>query len=133
MKKRAVILISMLAGGGDLATGLMLICAPAQTLKLMGVPMVRETVWMQYIGVFVACVGLTYIAGLVSWWRSGLQTRLQVVWEVTLLFRGTIGAFVGIEVLLGRLEPGWSMVAATDWFWAALQAVLLRGGFFEQR
>jgi hypothetical protein len=122
----------MLAGGGDLATGLLLICAPAQALELMGVPMVRETVWMQYIGVFVACVGLTYFAGLLSWWRSGMQTRLKTIWEMTLLFRGAIGAFVGIEVLLGRLQQGWLMVVATDWFWAAVQAVLLRGGIFEQ-
>lgn len=131
MKERAVILISMIAGGGDLAIGVMLICAPVQTLALMGVSAVRETVWMQYIGVFVACVGFTYIAGLLSWWRSGSQMRLRIVWELTVLFRGAIGAFVGINVLRGRLHPGWLAVVATDWFWAGLQTILLHRGFLE--
>ena len=131
MKVRTIILISIVAGGGDLGTGLMLICTPAGTLALMGVPVVRELVWIQYIGVFVACVGLSYFAGLISWWNSGSFVRLRTVWELTVLFRAAIGAFVGIEVLCGSLQTGWWAVVATDWFWAGLQMVLLRAKFLE--
>jgi len=131
MKARIVILISILAGGGDFATGLMLLGAPAQALALMGVPAVREVVWIRYIGVFVACVGISYFGGLLSWWDRGSQTRLRVVWEFTALFRGMVGTFVGVEILLRALQPGWLTVVATDWFWALLQAILLRGRFFE--
>jgi len=131
MKTRAVIVISILAGGCDLGAGLMLVCAPAMTLAIMGVPAVSDLVWIQYIGVFVACVGLGYFAGLLAWRRTRSQMRLRTVWELTVLFRGAIGSFVGIEVVLGRLQPGWSAVVATDWFWAGLQIVLLVGGFFH--
>ncbi len=57
--------------------------------------------------------------------------RLRTVWELTILFRGAIGGFVGIEVLRGSLDPGWTVVFAVDWFWGGVQAILLRAGFFK--
>jgi len=132
MKKQTILWISLIAGGGDFCTGLVLIAAPDRALALMGVPTIREPMWIQYIGVFVACVGFSYIAGLFSWRRSGSQMRLRAAWELTILFRGAVGCFVGTEVLRGGLQPGWSMVVAIDWFWAAVQTVLICGRFFEQ-
>jgi hypothetical protein len=131
VKARAIILVSLVAGGGDFVTGTMLAGVPSQALALMRVPPVRELVWLQYIGVFVACIGFSYLAGLFSWWRSGSPERLQTVWELTAVFRAAVGTFVGVQVFLGHLPSGWSVVVATDWFWALLQAFLLRGAFFE--
>jgi len=132
IKKQAILWLSVVAGGADFCTGVLLICTPHLALAMMGAPQVREPVWIQYIGVFVACVGLSYIAGLLSWWRSGSQVRLKAAWELTALFRGAVGCFVAIEVLRSGLPPGWTMVVAIDWFWALLQIILLRAGFFQR-
>lgn len=128
MKTRLVILVSLGAGGGDLATGILLLGNPAWTLGMLGVSIPSELVWMQYIGVFVACVGLSYGFGLRPYIRSGAACALRTVWEITALFRAAICVFVCASVWRSRLEPAWLTVAAVDGFWALLQGALLTRG-----
>jgi len=132
MKPRTPIVISILAGGGDLATGVLLIAAPREVLKLLHLPAMHDLVLMRFIGCFVGTVGLSYFAGLAAWAWTGSSVRLRVVWELTILFRVIVGGFVATEVALGQLPMAWVMVPVTDWGWAALQAVLLRLGIFQE-
>ncbi len=124
--KWLMIAVAAAAGGGDFATGLLLMIAPAWTLSLMRAPAAREPVYIGFIGCFVCMVGASYLWGLGTWLRSGSSIRLRIVLELTILFRTTVGAFVLFHVLLGNLSPPWLSVTATDWFWAATQFALLR-------
>jgi hypothetical protein len=128
MKTRLVFLVSIGAGGGDFVTGLLLLCRPAWTLRLLDIPIPSELVWLQYIGVFVSCVGLCYGYGLWSeFWRREKNT-LRTVWALTALFRTAVCAFLCTNVLRGKLDPAWLTVATVDGMWAALQCWLLRRG-----
>ncbi len=126
MKTRLVTAVSLMAGGGDFATGLLLLNQPAWTLGLLGVPIPGDLVLVQYIGVFVGCVGLIYGWGLWTYLHQGDPARLRTVWEMTALFRFSVCAFVGVSVLQTKLHPAWLSVALVDGFWALLQVALLR-------
>ena len=127
-----VILVSLLAGGGDFATGVLLVLFPATALKWMSLPPIDDPVLLQFVGVFVACVGASYLAGLASWVRSGSCMRLRGVWELTILFRLAAGIFGAVEIGRGGLPWAWISVPLTDWTWALLQAFLLRRGYLEE-
>ncbi len=130
--RRAVALISLIAGGGDFVAGLLLALAPAKALVLMGAPMMKDLVLIQFVGVFVACVGASYLLGLLSWLWTGSWARLRTVWELTILFRIAAGTFVALQIAKGNFLWAWASVPATDWTWALVQAVLLRLGFFDE-
>ena len=131
-RQRTVAGISLAAGGGDFATGLLLVLAPEKALTLMGVPMVKEPVLLQFVGVFVACVGASYLLGLLTWAWTGSRTRLRVVWELTMLFRVAVGIFVALQIHKGNLPWAWVSIPITDWLWALVQAVLLQMGFLDE-
>ena len=127
----AIILISLAAGAGDFASGLLLVLAPQMALKAMRVPMIQDWVLLQWIGVFVACVGASYLLGLIAWRQTGSPSRLRVVWELTLLFRLAVGTFVMLQIGTAKLPLAWISVSLTDWTWALLQAALLKRGFVK--
>ena len=130
-RKWAIGWISIAAGGGDFASGLLLTLAPAKATALMGIPMVKEPALLQLVGVFVACVGASYLLGLLSWARTGSLLRLRLVWELTILFRLAAGTFVSIQIWSGNFPSSWASVPATDWTWAVAQLALLRWGVFD--
>jgi len=132
VRQRAVTVISLIAGGGDLATGLLLALAPAKALALMGAPMVKEPALLQFVGVFVACVGASYLLGLLTWLWTGSSTRLRTVWELTILFRVAAGTFVALQIAMENFSWAWVSVPATDWAWVLVQATLLRLGYFDK-
>lgn len=132
IQRRVIIAISLMAGGGDFASGLLLVLAPAQALAWMGAPMVKDPHLLQFVGVFVACVGASYLLGLLDWLWSGSRNRLRSVWEWTLLFRLAAGTFVAMQISLGNFAWAWVSVPLTDWTWALVQAVLLRLDFFDR-
>jgi len=129
MRRGIIIALSLVAGGADLATGLLLICTPEWTLARMGVPYPPELVFLRFVGVFVACVGASYWFGLIAWWLSGCSCRLRFVWELTILFRVAVGFFVAAQILAGHLPWQWYSVPAVDWTWALVQGIGLRVGF----
>ena len=131
-RRRLVVLISLAAGGGDFVSGLLLAGAPATALALMGAPMVTEPVLLQFVGVFVACVGASYLLGLLAGLWTGSLMRLRVVWEGTILFRLAAGTFVAVQIATGHLPWVWASIPATDWTWALVHAVLLRLGFLDE-
>lgn len=126
---KAAVLISLLAGGGDLATGLCLLLSPEQTLSLMGVAPARDSSWARFVGVFVAAVGASYFYGLFCWRVARRAGALRTVWELTALLRAAVCCFVGVEIASGGMERAWSSVSLTDGFWALAQFALLRRRF----
>jgi hypothetical protein len=119
-------LFCLLAGGGDAATGLLLVAAPALVLHLLGLPPAADPVLLRFVGVFVGCVGLAY---LYPWMLDGSGRRLETVLEITAGVRLAVALFLGVAVAVGALRSPWLTVGAYDALLAAAQIGLLaRGG-----
>ena len=111
------------AGACDTATGVLLVTAPAFTLRLMGIGDVPdETVFLRFIGTFVGAVGLSYLLPLLPGTGDEL---LRPVLLITALSRACVGSFVLIAITASSLAAGWWVVAATDLVLAAVQLTLL--------
>ena len=126
---KAALGVSLLAGGGDLATGVCLLFAPEQTLALMGVASPKELFWARFVGVFVAAVGASYFYGLFCWGIARRAGRLRTVWELTALLRTAVCCFVAAEIAAHGMDRAWSSVSIADGFWALTQFLLLRRSF----
>lgn len=120
-------LFSLAVGAMDACTGLLLIFAPALTLRLMQVPEVPAgaLVFLSWMGVFIAAVGVSY--GLVL--RGGREA--ETVWLFTAVVRAAVAGFLIVKITLGDLPAAWSLVAATDGLVALGQALVLRAGWWK--
>jgi hypothetical protein len=138
MKGRGPALFCLLAGGGEVATGLSLVAAPDLALRLLGMPSPAgaggDLVLLRFVGVFVACVGLAY---LYPWLSSppierGARRAVRLVpaLEMTAGVRLAVALFLGIAVATGRLALPWVAVGAYDALLGAAQLALLAKGFF---
>jgi hypothetical protein len=127
-KQQFVIWWSAAVGAMDAVTGLLLVVAPALVLKLLGIPLpsLDALVFLSWMGVFVAGVGLSY--GLVLIDRKSGPT----VWMITALVRVLVGVFVSWRIMDGSLVPLWAAVALTDLIVASGQLALLRAGWWEE-
>lgn len=136
MKTRTLILIyHSIAGLSDTATGLLLLFAPAFTLRLMGVTEAPDPLfYARYIGVFVLSVGATYLlipAALrhapdaSTWWRAQ--------WAITAFIRSLVALFVLWQIALGVMESAWLAVVFTDATYAAIQYIGLRKRWLDVR
>jgi hypothetical protein len=126
MKRRGPALFCLVIGGGDAATGLLLVAVPALVLRLLGIPYPMDDVLLRFVGVFVACVGLAYLYP----WLAGGQ-RLEPAIEITAGFRLAVALFVTVAVLRGAMDRAWLVVGAYDAVVAAAQLGLLSRGFFR--
>ena len=126
-----IIATTVVAGAGDLITGLFLVFTPEWTLSLMNAQMVHEPVFIGFVGCFVGAVGFSYFWGLAAWHWTGSLQRLRTVWELTIIFRIVAGAFVLFHVIGGTLVSAWLSVPVVDWVWAIVQAVLIHVGVFR--
>lgn len=119
---------SVAVGAMDAVTGLLLVVAPALVLKLLGIapPPPEALVFLSWMGVFVAGVGLSY--GLVL----GDRRRGPTVWQITALVRVLVGIFVLWRIADGSLVPLWAAVALTDLIVAGGQLAMLRAGWWEE-
>ena len=117
--KRYLGIWNLCVGGMDVFTGVLLMVAPAFTLRLMGLPALGDeaSVFLSWIGAFVFSTGLTY--GLAFGARAAESGPL--VWTMTSLVRSVSAGFVTIQVMSGRLDAGWLTVALTDAGVAAVQ------------
>ncbi|MDD4932350.1 MAG: hypothetical protein PHO89_02650 [Methylacidiphilaceae bacterium] len=126
---RTALALSLLAGGGDLVTGLCLLLVPEWTLARMGVAPVQEVNWVRFVGVFVAAVGSSYFYGLLFWMTGRRSGCLRTTWELTALLRTAVCCFVAAEIAGGQMEAAWISVSLTDGFWALAQFALLWRSF----
>lgn len=119
------------AGLSDTATGLMLIVAPAWTLRLMLVHILPQPIqFASYLGVFVLSVGLTYLAVALRWPLARTQPAFaglnsaaawKIQWAITALIRALVALFLLVEIAAGRMESAWLTVAVSDGTLAAIQ------------
>jgi hypothetical protein len=132
MNRSLLLAYQLLTGLSDTSTGLLLIAAPAFTLRTMNLhPAVETLPFLSYLGVFVLSVGLACLYGAVLVQRSAPADRLEVVWLLTAMTRGLVAVFVVAKVASGVLEPGWSTVAVTDGAFALLQGFGLARGWLR--
>jgi hypothetical protein len=131
MRGRAAALFCLIAGGGDAATGFLLVAAPGLVLHLLGIDRPDgDLVFLRFAGVFVGCVGLAY---LYPWlWRDGARrnARLTTAIEITTGIRLAVALFLTCAVVSGALEPAWLTVGIYDMAIAILQLVLRARGAF---
>jgi hypothetical protein len=118
---------SLAVGAMDASTGLMLIFAPALTLRLMQVPAVtpESSVFLSWMGVFIASIGLSY--GLVL---KGTR-EAEAVWSFTAIVRLSVACFVTSRIIMGDLPMAWVLVAMTDGIIAMGQWLVLRAGWWK--
>jgi hypothetical protein len=123
MKLRLLLGYQVLTGFSDGSTGLLLLFAPALTLRLMGLHVAAEALpFLSYIGAFVLSVGIACLYGASLVGRHGVAAKLEVVWLLTAITRGLVAVFVVTQIVAGRLEGGWITVAFSDGGLALLQA-----------
>ena len=129
MRGRGPLLFCLLAGGGDAATGLLLLAAPGFVLRLLGTTIPGDgLVLLRFVGVFVGSVGLAY---LYPWLLRDGGFRVRTAIEITAGVRLAVALFLGCAVLTGRLDLPWATVGAYDALVAAAQIGLLARGFFD--
>ena len=126
MRSRILLLYQILTSLSDTSTGILLLAAPALTLRLMRLhPDPATLPYISYIGAFVFSVGLACLYGATVIDRP---SKLEAVWLLTAITRASVAIFVAVKVATGILEPGWINVALSDGTLALIQAVgLLKG------
>ena len=117
----------LLIGLSDTLTGALLISAPALTLGLMRLHVPADALpYISFIGAFVLSVGLACLYGAWLTYRKASAAKIEIVWLLTAITRGSVAILVVAQVLSGSLESGWLTVAVTDGACVLIQAVGLR-------
>ncbi len=130
MKPSILLAYHLLAGLSDFATGALLMIAPVFTLTLMRLAVPSDALpYLSFIGAFVMAVGLAYLYGAMLLRRGGCGSRLDALWIVTALVRGSVASYVTFAVLSGALASGWIVIAFFDGACVVIQAVGLRQGW----
>jgi hypothetical protein len=129
-RRLAPVLFAVAAGTCDAATGLALLAAPQRVLQLLGVPWTGgDPFALRFVGVFVGCVGLAYLAPFLATPGRRRERRRRAAIELTAGFRLAVALFLGAVVTLGQ-PIGWLLVGSTDAALGLAQLVLLARGSF---
>lgn len=116
----------LVLGLGDLATGVLLVIGPGLVERLLSIPSgeASNAVWLRWIGVFVASIGLAYLWPLRG---EGARRRLRLRFalEWTAGARLAVAASVAVSVISGDLDQQWCLVGAYDALAAIAQLALL--------
>ena len=129
MNKREIIKWwSVGVGSMDAVTGLLLIVSPLLVLRLLGLaPLSAESlIFLNWVGVFVLAVGLSYGLALTG------RARGEAVWMFTGMVRILVAVFLTIRIVTGAMEPAWLLVAASDGLVAAGQGAILLAGWWKE-
>jgi hypothetical protein len=128
---RGPALFCLFAGGGDAATGLLLVAAPRLVLRLLGATVPDgDLVLLRWVGVFVGCVGFAYLYPWLLSAGSRRSRRVRAAAEMTAGVRLAVALFLGAAVAAGWLEVPWTTVGVYDALVATAQIGLLARGFF---
>jgi len=119
-------------GISDTSTGILLIVAPAFTLRLMGLHASADALpFLSFIGAFVLSVGLSCLYGALLMLRRAGTERLEIVWLLTAFTRSGVAIFLLTQIIPQTLEAGWLTVAASDGACVIFQAIGLRKGWLR--
>jgi len=126
--RRGALWFCAVAGGGDAATGLLLVVSPEKVLRLLRIAAPEgDLIFLRFVGVFVVCVGLSYLYP----WLASRGAHLASVIEITGGFRLAAALFVGIAVASAGLAAAWLVVGLYDAILASAQLGLLARGAFR--
>jgi hypothetical protein len=119
---------SLAVGSMDAVTGLLLIFVPTLVLKLLGIapPSLDALVFLSWMGVFIAGVGLSYAMAL------GGRARGESVWLFTAVIRILVAVFLTVKIFEGTLVANWGMVGVCDGIVGVSQLVILRLGWWKE-
>jgi len=122
-QRRAIVAL----GAGDLATGALLVLSPAtvESLLFLAPSAPAASIYVRWIGVFVAAVGGSYLLPFRSHDPRARRERLRLALEWTAAARLAVAAFVGTAVLTAALPEGWCLVGIYDALAASGQLALL--------
>jgi len=127
-RNRLVQAYALLAGGSDIAAGLLLVAIPTLTLRLMLIPDApAELVFVRWVGAFVLATGLYYLLPFRHRDPARRAADLGVVLQMTSLVRGVVALFTLGAVCTGALSWHWLTVTVFDSGTAVLQLAMLRG------
>jgi hypothetical protein len=130
MNRPVLLGYQLLIGLSDTLTGALLIIAPEFTLRLMGLHVPSDALpFLSFIGAFVLSVGLACLYGAWVMARRGSPCKLEVVWLLTAITRGSVAVFIVAQILAHTLEAGWLSVAISDGACVLIQAIGLRRGW----
>jgi hypothetical protein len=130
MTRTILIGYQLLIGLSDTLTGALLIFAPDIALRLMSLEAPDDAlIYVSFIGAFVFSVGVACLYGAFLTYRGRLGRRLETVWGLTALTRGSVALFVVAQVALRALPAGWLTVAVTDGACVLIQVIGLRRGW----
>ena len=135
MKRRPLLLLyQLLLGASDTSTGLLLLFAPALTLRLMKLqpPPADALPYLSYIGAFVLSTGLACLYGALLATRPHSAPKLEAVWLLTAITRAAVALFVFTSIFNGTLASGWLTVALSDGAFALIQLTGLAQGWLTQ-
>ena len=116
-------------GAMDAFTGLLLMVAPGFVFQLLQIelPVPDSMVFVNWIGVFVMGVGLSYGFAL-----GKNPSAAIAIWWSTALIRTMVAVFLIIQIIAGKMDAVWLSVAVSDGLVATVQAVILRLGWWEE-
>ncbi|MES2923016.1 MAG: hypothetical protein V4819_15785 [Verrucomicrobiota bacterium] len=119
---------SVAVGSMDAVIGLLLIFVPELVLKLLGIeaPSPDALVFLSWMGVFIAGVGLSYGMAL------GKRSRGETVWAFTAMIRILVAVFLTARILDGTLAANWGIVGGCDAIVGVLQILVLRRGWWKE-
>ena len=128
---RLLTVYEYVAGLSDTGTGLLLIFAPAWTLRLMRVNSLPQPIeFAGFIGAFVLSVGLTYLLMATGWPLSQRNSDLwKFQWALTALIRTLVALYLSFQIARGCMELAWITVALSDGTLAGIQWVGLARGW----
>jgi hypothetical protein len=130
MSRSVLLVYQLLIGLSDTMTGALLVLAPAFALRLMFLEAPDSAlIYISYIGAFVFSVGLACLYGALLIYRKQLGRRVETVWLLTALTRGSVALFVVVQVAVHSLAAGWLTVAVTDGACVVIQAIGLSRGW----
>ncbi len=128
--RQLLFLYQLLLTASDTSTGILLLLAPALTLRLMSLHAPTDALpYLSYIGAFVLSVGMACLYGAWLTTRPIFTAKLEVVWLLTAISRGSVSLFVFVAILHHTLEAGWLMVALSDGAFAIFQLIGLTRGW----
>jgi len=126
-------LYQWVAGLCDAGTGVLLVFAPAWTFRLMGLAILPQPVaFVRFVGVFVLCVGLSYLGAVAAWPRvPRYEGQWRAQWSITALIRTAVALLLIWQIAAGAMESGWIGVVLTDAAFAIIQWVGLSRGWLR--
>jgi hypothetical protein len=130
MKRRILLAYQLLTGLSDATTGLLLIFAPALTLRLMRLHEISGALpFLSFAGAFVLSVGIACLYGAFLATRADFVAKLEVVWLLTAITRALVAVFIVSKIASGSFEVRWATVAVSDGALALIQWIGLWKGW----